>query len=86
MLLALVLALPPPVAVGPGDVKKISRIEAIHLGVTRNYDLLSRRLEQRRVEVLGRAAWKPYSPTVFVDASYRQTAGRRLVAELDALG
>ncbi len=75
MLLALVVALPPaPVAVpSPAAPRKISRVEAIQLGVSRNYDLLARRLEQRRFEFARRAAWRPYSPTVFLDASYRQT-------------
>lgn len=67
--LALVLLAAPPSA----EPKKISRRDAIALGVSRNYDLLGKRLEARRLEVLGRAAWKPYSPTVFLDARYRQT-------------
>jgi len=65
LLLTVPLALP--------DAKKISRVEAIHQGVSRNYDLLGRRLEQHRLEILGRAAWRPYSPNVFLDATYRQT-------------
>ncbi len=74
MLVALVLTtLPPPVAPSQPIARKISRVEAIQLGVTRNFDLMSRRLEQRRFDVLGRAAWRPYSPTVYVDAAYRQT-------------
>ena len=55
------------------DVQTISRLDAIRLGVARNYDLLGKRLEARRLEVLGRAAWRPYSPTVFLDARGRQT-------------
>ena len=71
--LALLLTVPPPVAAPSAAAQKISRIGAIHLGVTRNFDLLARRLEQQRLEVQGRAAWRPYSPTVFLDASYRQS-------------
>lgn len=75
MLLVLVLALPgPPVPAAPAvNVRKIARVEAIHLGVSHNFELISKRLEQQRFEVLGRSAWRPYSPSVFLDASYRQS-------------
>ena len=74
MLLALVAALPPaPVAVPtPAAPRKISRVEAIHLGVSRNYDLLARRLEQRRTELASARfayAWNQALPALNVNAA-----------------
>lgn len=77
LLVTLLLSMPP-------DAKPISRVDAIHQGVSRNYDLLARRLEQHRLEILGRAAWRSYSPNVFLDATYRQTpyfSGPNFVAD-----
>jgi outer membrane protein len=69
-ILALAFALP---ALGQPAPRKISRAEVLRTGLERNLDLLSKRLERKKLEVGERGAFKPYSPTLLADLGYRDT-------------
>ncbi|MHB8872956.1 MAG: TolC family protein [Myxococcaceae bacterium] len=63
-------AQPPP----PPGKTRLARLELIQLAATRNLDLLSKRLEARRLEVLEEAAWQAYDPSLLVNAGFRKAA------------
>jgi outer membrane protein TolC len=60
-------------------VGRLTRMDAVRRGVEKNLGLLTQRLDLRRVQLLARAAWQPYSPSLVLDAEYRK-------AEADAFG
>lgn len=68
---ALAVACLCPAAVAQPAPRKISRAEVLRTGLDRNLDLLSKRLERKKLEVGERAAGKPYSPTLLADLGYR---------------
>lgn len=53
--------------------RKISRAQVLRTGLERNLDLLSKRLERKKLEVGERGAFKAYSPTLLADLGYRDT-------------
>jgi len=59
--------------------EKLTRREALRRGAEKNLGLLSSRLIARRQELLSRAAWQAYSPTVVLDAAWERS-------EADAFG
>lgn len=51
--------------------RKISRAEVLRQGLERNLDLLSKRLERKKLEVAERGAFEAFSPTLYGGLGYR---------------
>lgn len=71
---ALGVAFSSPFAAAQPAPRKISRAEVLRTGLDRNLDLLSKRLERKKLEVGQRAAGKPYSPSLLADLGYRDSS------------
>ncbi|MGC4118326.1 MAG: TolC family protein [Myxococcales bacterium] len=50
--------------------ERLTRLDAIRRGVEKNLSLVAQRLDLRRTQLLSRAAWQPYSPSLVIDAEY----------------
>jgi outer membrane protein TolC len=70
-LLVLAIALIGAAVSAQPALRKISRAQALRTGLERNLDLLSKRLDRKRLQVGERAAQKPFSPTLLADLGYR---------------
>jgi len=73
--LALAVATADPAAAGEAPLEareRISRIEALQLAASGNLALVAQRVEMRRLHVAAEAAWRPFSPSLVVDAQYQK--------------
>ncbi|MCU0662832.1 MAG: TolC family protein [Myxococcota bacterium] len=52
--------------------QKLSRIEALQLAASKNLGLVVQRVETRRLALLARAAWRPFSPSLVLDLQYQK--------------